>query len=111
MRRYLKTGNAGYQFGKALTDYGVTVGPMRHHSDADPFPAIESARSQAIEETREAAAKICDDSANYWRNADPKKEAWTPEQMTLRLTEAVYLAAQVRKLELSPPPAVSGRTE
>lgn len=62
--------------------------------------ANEGARVGA-EIERERCAKIAEESAEYWRGADPRFEPWTPEQMTMRLTEAKFIAAAIRKGDAS----------
>ena len=53
----------------------------------------------AYERGLEDAAKVAEKSREHWRSASPQTEPWTPEQMTMRLTEADYLAAAIRKLK------------
>lgn len=77
----------------------------KHAPNTSAFPTTPGVR-----EAMEECAKICDQDAVYWRTADPKKEAWTVEQMTARLVEAEWLAAKIRARLSSLPAAQAGES-
>lgn len=65
------------------------------HEAARRVAEFSAAYARGLED----AAKVAEKSREHWRSASPQTEPWTPEQMTMRLTEADYLAAAIRALK------------